>query len=119
MDFEIADFPFLKRELYVNRFLPFLDKNIIKILTGHRRVGKSYMLFQIIEMLREKGIKSEQIVYINKELAEFASIKNHKDLSSYIEKLKRKKKQKIYLDEPEFFCMNTSLWATEQDCLII
>ena len=70
MDFEIADFPFLKRELYVNRFLPFLDKNIIKILTGHRRVGKSYMLFQIIEMLREKGIKPEQIIYINKELAE-------------------------------------------------
>ena len=97
MDFEIADFPFLKRELYVNRFLPFLDKNIIKILTGHRRVGKSYMLFQIIEMLREKGIKPEQIIYINKELAEFASIKNHKDLLSYIEKLKRKKKQKIYL----------------------
>jgi len=40
--------------LYLNRVLPFIDKPIIKVFTGQRRVGKSYLLFQIIQYLLQQ-----------------------------------------------------------------
>jgi predicted AAA+ superfamily ATPase len=55
-----------RRELYINKITPFIDKQIVKVLTGHRRVGKSYILYQLINII-EANNKSANIIYINKE----------------------------------------------------
>ena len=55
----------LKRELYLKRIRDFYDSDLVKILVGIRRSGKSVILEQIIEELRNKGIDIEHIIYIN------------------------------------------------------
>ncbi|MDD4203287.1 MAG: ATP-binding protein [Candidatus Omnitrophica bacterium] len=91
---------FQKREIYIRKVKPFIDKNIIKVFTGQRRVGKSYMLFQVMDILRKKGVKENQIIYINKELNEFAQLKDHNDLISYIEKkIIEKVNYYLFIDE--------------------
>jgi len=40
--------PFIPRTVYTERIKPFIDKEIIKVITGQRRVGKSYILFQFL-----------------------------------------------------------------------
>jgi len=67
-----------------------MNKDIIKVLVGQRRIGKNYMLFQIMDFIEEKG-SSANIIYINKELHEFEEIKDHKSLLSYKEGLPRAK----------------------------
>jgi len=52
------------RNLYMNRMKPFIDKPVIKVITGLRRSGKSCFMRFIMEYLRNQGIRSEQIVYI-------------------------------------------------------
>lgn len=61
------------RTSYLDKVKPFIGQNIIKIFTGQRRVGKSYMLFQIINYLKE-NIPDAFIIYINKEDLAFSSI---------------------------------------------
>ncbi len=76
-----------KRPLYIEKIKPFIDKDIIKVLIWQRRVGKSYILFQIIDELKNNYlVKEEQIIYINKELNEFDFIKNYQDLLDFIKK---------------------------------
>ncbi len=58
----------LKREMYLKRIREFYNSDLIKILVGIRRCGKSVILRQIIEELKEKGIKEEHIIYINFEI---------------------------------------------------
>jgi predicted AAA+ superfamily ATPase len=41
------------RDVYIARIKPFIDKNIIKVLTGQRRVGKSYLLFQLMQVIEQ------------------------------------------------------------------
>ena len=65
-----------KRDLYVNRAIPYIGKQLIKAFTGQRRVGKSYLLFQIMEYIQQLDAEA-QILYINKEDLEFDFIKNH------------------------------------------
>lgn len=45
----------IKREYYTARIEPFMRKSVIKALTGQRRVGKSFLLFQLIEKIREEA----------------------------------------------------------------
>jgi uncharacterized protein len=91
---------YIPRERYIEKIKPFIDKDIIKVFTGQRRVGKSYMLFHVMDLLLEKGIKEKNIIYINKELHEFEDIKTHKDLIEYINKIKLKnQKNYIFIDE--------------------
>lgn len=71
------------RPLYTDRVLPFIGKNLIKVFTGQRRVGKSHLLFQIIAIIKEKNIHSN-IIYINKEDLAFRTIQNAEDLSAYV-----------------------------------
>jgi len=73
------------RNAYLRKIEPFIDKNIIKIITGQRRVGKSYMLLQLIEKIRKNNPKSN-IIFIDKEKYDFDSILNYKDLIDYIQK---------------------------------
>jgi len=58
---------FIKREDYINQVLPYVWKDLIKVFIGQRRVGKSYLLFQIIDLLEKRGISEKEIIYINKE----------------------------------------------------
>lgn len=71
------------RTTYTERVAPFIDKNIIKVFTGQRRVGKSYLLFQIMEMVK-KRYSDAKIIYINKEDLQFSEIRNAKDLNDYV-----------------------------------
>lgn len=72
-----------KRSHYLEKVKPFMGQNIIKVLTGQRRVGKSYLLFQIIQELKENNPKAS-ILYINKEDLAFSFIKTAEDLNSYV-----------------------------------
>lgn len=55
----------IKRELYMKKLRPFMNQNIVKVLTGIRRCGKSVMLELIKDELQEKGINSKQFFSIN------------------------------------------------------
>lgn len=88
-----------QRNTYINRIKPFMDTPIVKVMIGHRRVGKSYILFQLIDLIR-KGDEDANIIYINKEDIEFIDIISHKELYTYIsERLKNHKKNYIFIDE--------------------
>ena len=90
----------LKREVYLSRIRGFYDSDLVKILVGIRRCGKSVILKQIIEEIKEKGIEEDHILYINFEFVEFEELKDYKKLNSYIkEKIKDNKKYYIFLDE--------------------
>ena len=91
-----------KRPLYIEKLMPFIGKDIIKVLIWQRRVWKSYILFQIIDELKEKfWVKKEQIIYINKELNEFDFITDYQSLLDFIKKNISPKKEKnyIFIDE--------------------
>lgn len=89
----------INRPSYTERIAPFIGKNIIKVLTGQRRVGKSCILRQI-QMHIGQTHRDCNIVYINKELEEFSFIRNHDDLSAYVsEHLKEGKDNYLFIDE--------------------
>jgi len=91
---------YIKRPYYLERIRPFMNKEIIKFIVGQRRVGKSYMLFQIMDELLKQGIKKEDILYINKELYEFDSIRDYHDLLQYVRQSTLKKKRAaLFIDE--------------------
>ena len=52
------------REKYLSKIRPFFDSDIIKVITGIRRCGKSFLLKGIINELLEKGVSEKQIIYI-------------------------------------------------------
>ena len=90
----------LKREIYLSRIRGFYDSDLIKILVGIRRCGKSVILKQIMDEIKENGIEENHILYINFEFIEFEDLKDYKKLNSYIkEKIKDNKKYYIFLDE--------------------
>ena len=71
------------RSKYSDRLHPFIGKQLIKVLTGQRRVGKSYILKQTMVHIRQND-PSANIVYINKENLAFDSIKTAQDLNDYV-----------------------------------
>lgn len=73
----------LERNSYVSRMVPFMRKPIIKVLTGQRRVGKSYLLFQLIEHIVHEE-PNANVIYINKEDLEFDFIQDATDLNEFI-----------------------------------
>lgn len=90
---------YIDRPLYLKKITPFIDKNLIKFIVGQRRVGKSYLLYQIMGLIKRKN-KRANIIYINKEKFEFDEIKDYKDLISHVElKLKKNNKNYLFIDE--------------------
>ena len=69
-----------RRNLYLDRIRSYLGTPVVKVLIGMRRVGKSYLMRQIIEVLREDGVPQENILYIDKESLDFEGIQTHRDL---------------------------------------
>ena len=90
----------LKREMYLSRIRGFYDSDLIKILVGIRRCGKSVILKQIMNELKEKEVDKNHIIYVNFELIEFEELQDYKKLNKYIkEKIKDDKKYYVFLDE--------------------
>lgn len=89
----------IKRENYLNKIRPFYDLDIIKVLIGSRRAGKSKVLESIIEELKNKGVDDKDIIYINFENLEFDDIKDYKDLNQYVLSHKGLNKQYLFFDE--------------------
>lgn len=89
----------IDRPIYTNRIEPFIGKGIIKVLTGQRRVGKSYILKQLQKDIIEKEPQAN-IVYINMEFEEFRSIHNDSDLFEYLkDKLPADRNNYLFIDE--------------------
>lgn len=89
----------INRNLYSNRIKPFINKGVIKVLTGQRRVGKSSVLLQLIDEIKICN-SNANIIYINKELDEFRSLKTDADLSAYVEtKLIKSAENYLFIDE--------------------
>ena len=90
-----------KRELYIEKIKPFIDKDIIKVLTGIRRSGKSVMLKLIMEELKQNKIDEKQFININFENLINIELTKADKLHEYILKKASeiKKKCYIFLDE--------------------
>ncbi len=90
----------LKREKYLKNIRGFYNQDIIKVITGMRRSGKSILLLQIMDELKEQGIKDKQIIYLNFEIIENMKYANPNDLNSYIsDQIKKNQKYYLFFDE--------------------
>lgn len=90
----------IKREVYLSRIRGFYNSDLIKILVGIRRCGKSVILKQIMDELKEKGCDSDHIIYINFEYIEYEELRDYKKLNKHIKDLLiDKNKYYIFLDE--------------------
>ena len=88
------------RENYLAKIRPFYDVDLIKVITGIRRCGKSVILTQIIDEIKKKGIDNNHVIYINFELKEYSFIKNDTDLNDYIKsKINDNNKYYVFFDE--------------------
>ena len=113
---------YIKRERYLAKIRPFYDVDLIKVLTGVRRSGKSVLLTQIKEELSENDVDAAHIIEINFENIEYERIRSMDKLDSYIKKkIQDQNKYYIFLDEIQhvrsFEKVLTSLRAT-QNCSI-
>ena len=87
------------RNTYLKKVEPYIGKEIIKVLTGQRRVGKTILLKQIQYLVQQLDKKANTI-YVNKEQHEFKQIKNADDLFEYVEtQLKPKQSNYVFIDE--------------------
>ena len=91
----------LLREAYLSKIRGFYDSDLIKILVGIRRCGKSVILNQIIaELKKERKIDEEHIIFINFEFIEFEELLDYKKLNKYIkDKIQDNKIYYLFLDE--------------------
>ncbi|NQU81188.1 MAG: ATP-binding protein [Bacteroidetes bacterium] len=88
--------PYIKRNSYFEKIKPFINKDLIKVITGQRRVGKSYFLNQVMDFI-QKDKPDCQIIYINKELDEYSEVKDYKNLLDYVKINCNKEKSMVYL----------------------
>lgn len=90
---------YIERPLYLNRILPYVQKDIIKVFVGQRRVGKSYILYQLMDRIADINPDGQQI-YINKELHEFATLQQAEDLIEYVAARREPgKRLSLFIDE--------------------
>ncbi len=89
----------IARPNYLNELIRWKDKDLIKVLTGIRRCGKSTLFELFIEYLKENGVDDTQIIHINLEDMNY-DFENYKELYIYIsEKIDSKKNYYVFLDE--------------------
>ena len=115
----------IKREQYLEHIRRFYESNLIKVLTGVRRCGKSVLLNQIKEeLIYEYNINEDHIISINFEDVKFSKIKNYNKLNEYILKhIKDDEKYYIFLDEiqtiKQFEKVLASLKATKNVSIFV
>lgn len=89
----------IPRSLYLDRVKPFIGKQLIKVFTGQRRVGKSYLLLQIRDMIQHMQ-PDAHFIFINKEDLTFDHIKNAADVYQYVlEHKSTDQKTYVFIDE--------------------
>ena len=94
----IANKHIISREEYIVRIQPFIDKPLIKVLMGQRRVGKSYILLQTMQDIKTRNPEAN-IIFIDKELEEFSHIQDNKELYSYINAKLKETNNYLFIDE--------------------
>ena len=105
----------IERKEYLEKLIRFKDKDLIKVVTGIRRCGKSTLFELFIDYLKQIGIKDDQIININLEDADY-SFQNYKELYNYINKwLDPQKQFYIFLDEVQ----NVPMFQKAVDSLYI
>mgnify|MGYP004526253595 CR=1 FL=1 len=114
----------IERPEYLEELKKFKDKELIKIVTGIRRCGKSTILEMFRNYLLDEGIDKEQIISINLEDLKYNFIKDYMDLYNYInDKLNKDKKNYIFIDEiqtiPNFQKVADSLYINKNVDLYI
>ncbi len=86
------------RNIYIERIRPYIDSNLIKVLIGQRRVGKSYIFFQLMEEIKKTN-PTANIIYINKESYDFDSINDYRSLIEYVENNAVESNNYLFIDE--------------------
>ena len=90
----------LKRETYLSRIRGFYDSNLVKVLVGIRRGGKSVILNQIVNEIKDKGVSEDHIIYVNFELVEYEELQDYRKLNKFIkDNIKDNKIYYVFLDE--------------------
>lgn len=89
----------IERKLYIQRLKPHIGSNVIKVITGHRRVGKSYLLLSLINTIK-KNDKKANIIYLNKEEYESDNVKDYHSLQAFFNsKFKKQGNNYFFVDE--------------------
>jgi len=114
----------IERPEYLKELKKFKDKELIKVITGIRRCGKSTLLEIYKKHLIETGIEEEQIISINLEDLKYNFVKDYMDLYNYInDMLKKDKKNYVFIDEiqiiPNFQKVADSLYINKNVDLYI
>lgn len=105
----------IERTEYLEELKRWKDKDLIKVITGIRRCGKSTLFQLFIDYLKSTGISNEQIISINLEDADY-NFEDYKQLYDYIkEKIDSKKKYYVFLDEVQ----NVPMFQKAVDSLYI
>ena len=90
----------VERKEYLDRLNQWRDEQVIKVITGIRRCGKSTLLLQYQEWLKARGVSEDQIVSVNFEELEYEELQDYRKLYSYLKnRLCERKKTYIFLDE--------------------
>lgn len=90
---------YIKRPTYIDKIKPFIGKQIIKVLTGQRRVGKSYILLQLMDEIKAMHTDAN-IIYINIEYSENESLRTHNALYQHVcDRLKENAPNFLLIDE--------------------
>lgn len=88
------------RPMYLEKIKPMMDTEFIKVITGSRRSGKSYLLMMIQQLLKDKGVANDQIIYLNFENPEHYSLLDFESLYAYLkERVEDRKKSYFLFDE--------------------
>jgi len=90
----------IQRKEYLNKLISFREKQVIKVITGVRRCGKSTLLFLYMDYLKSTGIDDNQIIYVNLEDIEYEQLCEYRHLYNYInERLCPDKYTYVFIDE--------------------
>ena len=114
----------VKREIYLSRIRPFYESEMVKVITGIRRCGKSTIMRQIIEEMKENSISDDHIIYVNFEDYKYRKISNADGLYEYVEALiVDDRKYYLFFDEiqnvNEFELVINSFRATHEVSIFI
>ena len=105
----------IERKEYLDQLIRFKDKDLIKVVTGIRRCGKSTLFELFINYLKENGIKNDQIITLNLEDADY-NFDNYKELYDYVnKKVDSEKQYYVFLDEVQ----NVPMFQKAVDSLYI
>jgi predicted AAA+ superfamily ATPase len=89
---------YINRDTYLNKVLPYIDKQLIKVLVGQRRVGKSCIMKQVADYIKS-GNQSANIIYVDKELLKFSEITDANSLNAYVMSHLKSTKNYLFVDE--------------------